>query len=566
MGHLSQCSDCHMGRATWAAHPCTPTPFFFSAKLQNLRLEGAARKLLGAMHNRRNRTTMSKRLRWLMLSSTTLGCSVAVDPEAGLEPVEHHTAPFILVSNDDALDCRTDEDAHPELEDEEASDPVTNPALGEMMDAIFAQGRVPGISFDAEANAVISIATGQHEVSVFALPSGLKAAEPLVVLERSDATLRTSLAERSGTFAPSQWSPTVSIQPSTTAALEAATLSWPDGVELGGDLKAEAVTAQAAANALEGLAFPADMPPLQLPEFESCSAGEQDAAIRAWALSHHHVWRLWQLIEFLGEAGTYKDDWWVDGYDPDKPNDNWSPRAWFGSYKGYRFEAIRRVVNEYWSRFRTGKLNGTTKIHIKCTPTDPGNVCNTTSTWGHHWVVGYVNLCQEFFDAAADNDPLAVQTVLHEVLHHAWVRWTDTVPRMQMIGDVHVHGHDFLCLNADTDYMVNAPDALHLAATESCFHRNIGMRNVANYALNAQRLGDAVMSGALHHFPITPPPPSNSGQSGNECSTDLPGGGSQDAPECFKVGQEWVCLPGAGAGGPIPIPSDCLLMETPFNG
>jgi hypothetical protein len=505
---------------------------------------------------------MSKTLRWLMLSSTTLGCSLTVDPEAGLESVAHHTAPFILVSNDDVLDCRTDVDAHPELEDEETRDPVTNPALGTMMNAILAQGSVPGILFDTGEMSIVSIATEEDELSVFALSSGTEAAQPLAVLERGDLTLGTSLDDRNGKTASSRLSQPIS----TEADTKTATLSWPDTWDARGDLRVEHVTAQAAANALGGLQFPADMPALHFPQFESCNASEKDAAMRAWALSHHHVWRMWQLIEFLGEAGTYKDDWWVDGYDPNKPNDNWSPRAWFGSYKGYRFEAIRRVVNEYWSRFRTGKLYGTSKLHIKCTPTDPGNVCNTTSTWGHHWVVGYVNLCQEFFDAAANNDPLAVQTVMHEVLHHAWVRWTDTVPRAQMIGDVHVHGHGFLCLDADTNYMVNAPDALHLASTESCFHRNIGMRNVANYSTNAQRLGDAVMTGKLHHFPITPPPPSNSGQSGNACSTELPGAGSHDEPECFKVGQEWVCLPGSGAGGPIPIPSDCLLLDTPFDG
>jgi hypothetical protein len=182
-------------------------------------------------------------------------------------------------------------------------------------------------------------------------------------------------------------------------------------------------------------------------------------------------------------------------------------------------------------------------------------------------VVGFVNLCQEFFDAAADDDPLAVQTVIHEVLHHTKVRWEDNIPRKQWIGDVHIHGHDTLCLSdISTDYMVNPPDALHLASMESCFHRNIGMRNIANYAYNAQRLGEAVLSGALHHFPITPPPPSNSGQSGNGCSTSGSSGSqSEYEQDCVKIGQEWVC-PFGGGGGPFAIPSDCLLLDTPFDG
>lgn len=328
---------------------------------------------------------------------------------------------------------------------------------------------------------------------------------------------------------------------------------------------------------LTGLDLPSEMPAVRWPIFvEGSCTGTQPgtslwAAKRSWALAHHHVWRAYQLLEFIGESpGQYRDDYWSDGYRGADTSMNWSPYQWFGGYAGYRQDAIRKVVKELWDRFRSAEFDGI-PIRVKCPtpqnePENPGNICFTHEPGAHHVVKGWINLCEGLFEpGTVDDDRAAV--IAHEMLHHARVSWEDgDLSKSRFLGDTHLHGHGDSCLSGLKWQKMYGPDrARHLAAEGDCWHRDIAMRNNDNYAWFVTRLGQAVRSGRLRKFPTEGTPWQTPGGTGNECSETPhppPGEDIQDPEACFKAGDEMICPGGGGGGGGVVLPDACLSIPT----
>ena len=322
---------------------------------------------------------------------------------------------------------------------------------------------------------------------------------------------------------------------------------------------------------VESLDLPPEMPAVHLPDFVagSCTGMQPGQSLyeakRSWALAHHHVWRAYQLLEFIGESpGQFRDDYWEDGYRSADGNENWSPRNWFGPYASHRAGAIREVVGKLWDRFRSGEFNGI-EIRVKCpTPANeadnPGNICFTWEPPAHHVVKGYVNLCEGFFD---ESEAYRALLLAHEMLHHATVSWKENgISKSYFLGDTHTHADGNTCATGlKAEKMYGANRTMHLAATGECWHRNIAMRNNDNYGWFIMRLGEAVRNGDLASFPTEGVPWQSPGATGNECSEiDVPPPGEdiQDPEACQKIGQEMVCPGGGGGGGGVVLPSTCL--------
>jgi hypothetical protein len=329
---------------------------------------------------------------------------------------------------------------------------------------------------------------------------------------------------------------------------------------------------------VESLDLPTGMPAIHWPEFVdgSCMGMQPGQSLyeakKSWALAHHHVWRTYQLLEFIGaSASQFRDDFWEDGYRSGDGNENWSPRAWFGPYASYRAKAIREVVEKLWDRFRTGDFDGI-KIRVKCPtlqnePNNKGNICFTWKPPAHHVVKGYVNLCEGFFD---DDEEYRALIIAHEMLHHATVTWKEEqIWKSYFLGDTHLHADGNTCASGlKTEKMYGPDKTMHLANKSECWHRNIAIRNNDNYGWFIMRLGSAVRDGDLVSFPTEGTPWQTPGSTGNECSeidVPPPGGEWQDPDDCQKIGQELVCPGGGGGGSGMVVPSTCLAAPGNLN-
>lgn len=339
-------------------------------------------------------------------------------------------------------------------------------------------------------------------------------------------------------------------------------------VAAGGDA-APGARLGAVVDPLASLDLPDEMPPVRFPRFVdgSCTGDEPGQPLfeakRAWALAHHHVWRAYQLLEFIEESPSqFREAYWKDGYHSSDLDFNWSPYNWFGPYKSNRAAAIREVVSGLWERFQTGEFDGV-EVRVKCPteknePNNPGNLCFTWEPPAHHVVKGYLNLCEGYFDETRE---YRAMLVAHELLHHAKVEWKgDAIWRSAYLGDTHTHADGNTCATGvKTQKMYGVERAMHLASTGSCDHREIAMRNNDNYGWFISRLGTAVRSGRLVKFPTEGVPWDTPGATGNECSElhpPPPGPDIQDPEACQKIGNEWVCPKGGGGG--LVVDDQCL--------
>lgn len=264
----------------------------------------------------------------------------------------------------------------------------------------------------------------------------------------------------------------------------------------GQPMKKEAVT---------GIEFPADMPPIVYPNFEGCNSADRKEIEKAWAMAHHHAWRAFQLFKFLDKAGSNRDNFWSAGYtagnDKEKRKLSYSPYAFFGEYDGgtYRYEFIRDAVFMNWnSRFQK-------KMTIKCRRNEDGahpcylkNPGTNRPPSANHIVNGTVNLCNRFFDDKDDRDQ--VRTVLHEMFH--WL-----APKGLAILDTQTHSDmkNGWC-QTDTDKMYGLDDVMHLATSKGCWgnpkwHRGMAARNNDNYAYFILNFGEEIFYKGMKQFP-----------------------------------------------------------------
>ncbi len=442
-----------------------------------------------------------------------------------------------------------------------------SPGMGEMWDPetdeverdLGATYRPPATSNEELAATLSSITrAGSSPALVFTpelVVQAAMAASPELRATRAQAETPTRAAVRA--------QPAVAAQPAVPVG----------GVEsMGGQVSAGYI------DPIGALDLPPEMPAIHLPDFVdgSCERDEPGyplyQAKQAWALAHYNTWRAYQLLEFIGEsASQFRDDYWADGYRSADGDDNWSPRHWFGPWKGYRFDAIRKVVRAEWDRFRSAETGGI-KIKLKCPtkqnePNNPGNVCFTAAPPAHHVVKGYVNLCEGFFD---ESERYRGLLVAHELLHHTSAVYKEDIWKSVPLGDTHLHAHGDACLSGvKTEKMYGPDKILHLAATPECNHRDKNMANNDTYAWFITRLGSAVRSGKLQRFPTEGVPWDTPGGTTNECSEmhhPPPGPDIQDPDECFKADGQTICPGGGGAGGGMVVEDQCLAIPGPPGG
>jgi hypothetical protein len=282
--------------------------------------------------------------------------------------------------------------------------------------------------------------------------------------------------------------------------------------------------------------IPWNMLAIHLPEREDCAGERCIRATEGWIRGLHHSWRLSQMFTVLDHADPlYRSFLWgqpatdAAGEPVGFTGGPSSPKYWFGGYSDERYFAIREGVLQMWAVFANAETE-TIDVHLQCPDygENPGNICFSGSSYGHHSVLGWINVCSEGFDDAVDvypNDQDAVtHTIIHESLHHLTVD-LDAGPRY--IRDTITHGHGSACVtDIDTQYIDGIAEVRHLATYvaadgEGCWHRNYALQAVESYANFAMHIGEGVRDGKLYHWPKladpTPVPPDCDGEIGCQC-------------------------------------------------
>lgn len=257
---------------------------------------------------------------------------------------------------------------------------------------------------------------------------------------------------------------------------------------------------------VSGLDFPTDMPPINYPEFIGCNAQDKKEVQEAWAYAHFSMWRAYQLINYIAGRDD-KADLWKLGYVESDRDLNWSPRAWFGSFKDsrLRFQLIHEAINKAWNDRFLGKKYS---FKAKCREGGSGgeHPCYLKDSNGdykysaNHIALGTINFCPVFFENKVQPIRTRARTVIHEVFH-----WLSS--KGLYVSDTHTHSdkNGALC-KTKTEKMYGFDDALHLASSNGCWgndtlHREMAARNNDNYAYFIQRLGNAIWDGKLTAFP-----------------------------------------------------------------
>jgi len=253
-----------------------------------------------------------------------------------------------------------------------------------------------------------------------------------------------------------------------------------------------------------GLDFPIDMPAINYPEFIGCNAADKKKVQEAWAYAHFSAWRAQQLINYIASQKD-KEELWNQGYVASDKSQNWSPRAWFGSFKDsrFRFQYIHEAVNKVWNdRFLGKKYNFKVKCREK--DNDGAHPCYIKDKAGNyqysanHILLGTINFCPVFFDEQ-DSVRARAHTVIHEIFH-----WLSA--KGLYVTDTHTHSDkDGAICKTKTEKMYGATDAMHMATSEGCvgnstLHREMAARNNDNYAYFIQRVGNAIWDGKLTAF------------------------------------------------------------------
>lgn len=257
---------------------------------------------------------------------------------------------------------------------------------------------------------------------------------------------------------------------------------------------------------VSGLDFPVDMPAINYPEFIGCNATDKKEVQEAWAYAHFSMWRAYQLINFIAGRDN-KEELWKRGYIASDKDQNWSPQAWFGSFKDsrFRFQLIHEAINKAWNDRFLGKKYD---FKVKCREGGSGGehpcyIKDSDGSYkysGNHILLGTINFCPPFFEAKTQPIRTRARTVIHEVFH-----WLSA--KGLYVSDTHTHSDKGggIC-KTKTEKMYGFDDAMHLATSEGCWgnntlHREMAARNNDNYAYFIQRLGNAIWDGRLTAFP-----------------------------------------------------------------
>jgi hypothetical protein len=282
--------------------------------------------------------------------------------------------------------------------------------------------------------------------------------------------------------------------------------------------------------------IPWNMPPIALPEIEDCEGERCITATEAWIRGTHHVWRLGQMFAYMDDLDSiHRSFIWGQpatdeaGEPIGLAGSSTSPKHWFGNYSDERYDAIREGVLKLWGVFANAETK-TIDVHLQCPDPDenPGNVCFVTNSYGHHSVLGWINLCSEAFQNPLGLDGSVIgavtHTTIHEAAHHQKIHFDAGV---RYLHDIFTHGHGGECAtNIDTTSVDDLSQQQHMvtyvaADGEGCWHRNYAAQAIESYSLFAMRIGEGVRDGELYAWPKladpTPVPPDCDGEIGCQC-------------------------------------------------
>src|SRR5262249_10663743 len=221
-----------------------------------------------------------------------------------------------------------------------------------------------------------------------------------------------------------------------------------------------------------------------------------------WIRANHDVWRVRQMLALMaakteaerqllwsrpaaGAAGALGEETSLAFY--------------FGDFSQYRFEAIQWSYDHLWTIMHDLTVDGS-PLDLEYNPPAPGDICNTTTkVLAHHAVISNIKICSEFWDKDEGYRSLVL---VHEPLHHTFVPWNESGPRVDPIQDRHLHAHGDSCLaDVQSDKAYGIDKLRHLATYVaddggSCSHRNLAFRNNDSYAWAATVIGSHVRFGS----------------------------------------------------------------------
>jgi len=335
--------------------------------------------------------------------------------------------------------------------------------------------------------------------------------------------------------------------------------------------------------------LPAGMPSFQWPINEGCSGQRCLDVRRAYVHAVHATWRMTQIMDIVAgyPSGSREWIWERDGVGPlgTSAGDRTRLKHFFGPYTDARFATIRELFQDHLNVLRTAHMDGI-DLRLKC-PTssaNPGNGCFSSTTWAHHVVKGWVNVCPRMWSEIDDHWPTngwadarlsaMNQTIAHELFHHHWVQLDGLGWRM--LKDRHRHHHGTWCLGSTSELLTAQPyggddwdaDLRHLAgyvnaAGDQCGHRRVLLRNLDSYNGPAHHFGRLIREGELVDWPRpgdpTPQPPTCTDGPGCLC-IDI---GYQDAPDgdyhedYFCTGELECVRTAFGAGNEVGVCTGC---------
>jgi hypothetical protein len=319
----------------------------------------------------------------------------------------------------------------------------------------------------------------------------------------------------------------------------------------------------------QGWAIASEVPPItvDVPPINGCSATQCAGVAAAWIRANHDVWRVRQMLAYMDtRSEEHRQFLW--GQPAAGAGGALGPETsmahFFGGFAQYRFEAIRWTYEHLWDDMHDLTIDASA-LDFECNP-GGGDLCNTVNPPAHHAVISNIKICPAFW---TQEEWYRALVLVHEPLHHTYVPWNDSGPRLGPIQDTHTHGHGNSCAgDLETNKAYGMDEVRHLATYAAgdggtCGHRNKAFRNNDTYSWAAYEIGSSVRNGVTLYWP------SQNGGGGAPVPTfepcdsmdpPAPGNGWEDGiNDCQKIGQEYVCPNTSGLG--VHLPDFDLALE-----
>jgi hypothetical protein len=254
-------------------------------------------------------------------------------------------------------------------------------------------------------------------------------------------------------------------------------------------------------NMIEGLEFPADMPPVRWPKgYDGCSRVDVANIRKAWVLAHYLTWRAHQVMEFIARNDSHQKELWDDGYLPNYGNQkdgftNYAPRAWFGPFDEKRFDRIRESIAKVWEERFLGKTFEVTCRIDDSEAIESPHPCYTVDVAtgerpsANHWPIWKINFCESYFNNFDARLFSHGKGIVHEVFH-----WLQIPGTGLFVTDRHNYYQDDQWVTVKPLY---GDKAAHIANNpgKNDWNYSRTVLNNDNYALFIYMLGRSVYKG-----------------------------------------------------------------------